>query len=489
MNSLWENTVNLPEYEELNKNINVDVAIIGGGISGILTAYKLKKQGIKSVIFEKDRICQKTTAYTTGKISLAHSLIYEELISNFGIEKAREYAYLNKKAIEEYESIIKEENIECDFEKCNAYLYTKEDENKLIKEYNALLKCDIECEYINESLLPLKFKGAIKYKNQAKFNPFKFIKHILKDLTIYENTFIEEVKAKTKTLFTDSGYKIKANKIIFACSFPFFNVPGYYFLRMHQELSYFLILKNTKKLKDIYLNVDEKGYSFRGYDDILLFGGEKHRSGENKTGEKYQNLRDEIKKLYPEFEEIGHYESEDCITIDKVPYIGLFSKAFKDVYVITGFNKWGMTSSMVAANIISDMILKGFDYKDSIFSPERFDTKGIKKSILKEGPYSIKGIGKEFLNIPDTTLQSLPFGHGGIVEYKGKKAGVYKDEEGNCYIVPSKCPHLNCELTWNPDEKTWDCPCHGSRFDYLGNIIYSPSIYDLECIEKKVKKE
>ena len=196
MNSLWENTVNLPMYEELNKNINVDVAIIGGGISGILTAYKLKKQGIKAVIFEKDRICQKTTAYTTGKITLAHSLIYEELISNFGTEKAREYAYLNKKAIEEYENIIKEENIECDFEKCNAYLYTKEDENKLIKEYNALLKCDIDCEYIEESSLPLKFKGAIKYKNQGKFNPFKFIKHILKDLTIYENTFIEEVKAK-----------------------------------------------------------------------------------------------------------------------------------------------------------------------------------------------------------------------------------------------------------------------------------------------------
>lgn len=487
MNSLWENTVILPQYKELNKNINVDVAIIGGGISGILTAYKLKQSGINAVIFEKDRICSKTTAYTTGKITLAHGLIYDELMRNFDMEKVREYAYLNKKAIDEYEEIIKKENIDCDYEKCNAYIYTTSDENKLIKEYNALLKCDIECEYISENLLPIRFKGAIKYKNQAKFNPFKFIKHILSGIEIYENTLIEEVKAKKKVLYTHKGNKIKANKIIFACSFPFLNIPGYYFLRMHQEMSYFLMLKNTKYLKDIYLSADEKGYSFRSYKDILLFGGEKHRCGYNLDGKKYVNLKNKIDSMYKDNIKVGKYASLDCMSIDKVPYIGLFSNSLKDIYVITGFNKWGMTSSMIASNIIKDMILKGYDYKDSIFSPSRFDTKGIKKSVLKEGPYSIKNIALDLFDIPQKNLNDIEAGCGDIVEYKNKKVGVYRDFDDQYHIVDVTCPHLKCELKWNKDERTWDCPCHGSRFDYMGNAIYSPSIYDLEYI-KKVKE-
>lgn len=485
MDALWKNTTDLPDYESLKSNINVDIAIIGGGLAGILTAYKLKEKGLNAVIFEADKICSGTTGYTTGKISLAHGLIYNYLIDNFSLEQAVEYADCNKKAINEYEELINKENIDCEFEKCSSYLYSALYDYNLKEEFKAAKKCNLECEYLEESELPKGIKGAIKYKNQGKFNPLKFVKHIIKDLKIYEHTFIKEFDEQNKLLTTDKGYKVKADKIVFACHYPFVNSPGYYFLRMHQERSYFLICENKKKLKNIYLNVDEKGYSFRSYDKYLLFGGEKHRTGGNKEGYKYNLLREKLKTFDKNYNEVGHYSTQDCMSIDKVPYIGLFSDSLKDIYVLTGFNKWGMTSSMFGSDIIADMISNGLDNKNSIFCPSRFDTKGVAKSAIKEGPYSIKGLSKEFLNIPNTELDKLLLGHGGVVKYNGKKVGVYKDEDGKCYIVSTKCPHLGCELSWNPDEKSWDCPCHGSRFDYMGNIINDPSVENLEFIEKK----
>ena len=485
MDALWKNTTDLPSYESLKNNINVDVAIIGGGLAGILTAYKLKEKGINAAIFEAKEICSGTTGYTTAKISLAHGLIYNYLIDNFSLEKAKEYADYNKRAINEYEDLINKENIDCEFKKCSSFLYSTLYDYHLKEEYKAAIKCGIDCEYIEECELPKGFKGAIKYKDQAKFNPLKFVKHIINGLKIYENTFIKEFNGDNKELTTDKGYKIKADKIVFACHYPFVNTPGYYFLRMHQERAYVLIAESTKKLKNVYLDVDDKSYSFKSYDKYLLFGGENHRTGENKEGDKYKLLREKLRTFDKEYKEVGQYSTQDCISIDKVPYIGLFSDSLKDVYVLTGFNKWGMTSSMLGSNIVADMISNGLDNKNSIFSPSRFDTKGIVKSAIKEGPYSIKGLSKEFLDIPNTELDKLPLGHGGVVKYNGKKVGVYKDESGKCFIVSTKCPHLGCELSWNPDEKSWDCPCHGSRFDYMGNIINDPSVENLEFIEKK----
>lgn len=483
MNSFWKNTVVLSDYESLNKNVNVDVAIIGGGISGILTAYKLKEEGLNPVIFESGKICGGTSGFTTGKISLAHGLIYAQLLNDFGIEKAREYARSCEKGIEDYKKMIESNHIDCDFEQCSAYLYSTVSEDILIDEYDALIECGIDCKYLSSDKLPRGFKGAIKYNKQGKFNPLKFINHILKDLTIYENTRIETIKEKRKILLTNKGFKIKANKIVFACGFPFLNFPGFYFMRMHQERSYFLVLENNDILKDIYFDIDN-GYSFRQYEKYLLFGGAKHRCGENSEGGQYNLLRDKIKEFYKHSKEIYHYSSQDCMSIDKVPYIGQLSKGLKDIYVLTGFNKWGLTHAMYGSEVIKDMITKNLNNDKSIFSPERFDTKDISKSVIKEGPHVIKGIGREYFNLPDTELHELSLGHGGIVEYNGEKIGVYKDTDGSCYMVSVKCPHLGCELVWNPDEKSWDCPCHGSRFDYKGNVITGPSVYKLDFVKR-----
>ena len=314
------------------------------------------------------------------------------------------------------------------------------------------------------------------FPNQAQFNPLKFIDALSKNLTIYENSKVTDVRGKNVFV---NGSVVTAKHIIFASHFPFINSIGYFFTKLHQERSYVLALKNAQNVEGMYIGIDDNSLSFRNAGDILLFGGQNHRTGENSKGDRYDNLRKSAKKLYPNSEEVGFWSAQDCISADNVPYIGKVIKGNSEYYVATGFCKWGMTSSMVSAMTISDLIL-GNEPKWDVFNPQRINIMGSGKSLIEGSLQSIKGLSRELLYIPDTTLNALEKGHGGIVEYNGNKIGVYKNKLGQTFMVSVRCPHLGCQLEWNPDELSWDCPCHGSRFDYLGNLINNPANEDIK---------
>lgn len=426
MNSVWSDHINIPQFPQLKKDINTEVLIVGGGMCGILCAYFLKEKGIDYVLVEGERIGQGITKNTTAKITSQHGLIYDKLIKNAGIEKAKMYFQSNEDALAKFRELCK--NITCDFEQKDAYTYSLSDAKQLEEEVKAVNVLGLKAEFVENLSLPFKTKGAIKVGNQAQFNPLLFLSEIAKGLNIYENTFIRDIKDHTAIA---DDVKITANKIIVATHFPLINKHGSYFLKMYQHRSYVIALQNAPEVNGMYVDEAQKGMSFRDYKDLLLIGGGDHRTG--KTGGNWQELREFAKKKYPDATEKYAWATQDCMSLDGVPYIGHYSKQTPHMYVATGFNKWGMTSSMVAAMILSDMVMgKENEYRE-VYSPHR---SMLKQQLLINGVEAVSNL-----------------------------------------LTPSikRCPHMGCTLKWNKNERTWDCPCHGSRFEKDGKLIDNPA--------------
>ena len=431
MKSIWNGNIEKLKFNQLEQDIKTDVLIIGGGICGILCAYMLKQAGVDCVLAEADKICAGITNSTTAKITLQHGLIYDKIINKYGKERAYLYYKSQSDALEKIKQLASE--TDTDFKICNSFVYSLKDRGVIEKEVEALNKIGCRAEFCEETELPFDVKGAVKISDQANFQPLKFLYAIAKDLKIYENTKVIELKKQTA--ITNRG-KIFAKKVIVATHFPFINKHGGYFLKMYQHRSYVLALKGASDIKDMYVDEAKDGLSFRSYKDLLLLGGGSHRTGSDGGG--WEELKRVKGKYYPTSLEEGMWATQDCMTLDGMPYIGGYSNATPDLYVATGFNKWGMTSAMVSAMLLTDMICGRKNEYEDVYSPSR--------SILQ--PQLI--------------------------------ANIFESTKGLLTPTVPRCPHLGCALKYNKQEHSWDCPCHGSRFEENGNIINNPATEDMK---------
>lgn len=473
MESLWKKTVELPRQRVLGQDLQVQCAIVGGGMAGLLTALFLERNGVEAVVLEADRVAGGQTGNTTAKITAQHGMIYHKLLDTLGREKAQQYAHANQRAIEQYRQIAGDLGISCWMEELPAYLYSRLEEEPLRREADAAKSLGFDAAFTMDTTLPFPVAGAVRFENQSQFHPLEFLQGILPKLTVYEETPVLSVEGDA--LVTPGG-RVTAEEIVFATHYPFLNLPGMYFARMHQERSYVIALEGAQKLDGVYYGVDEEGgWSMRNAGEYLLLGGGNHRTGDNRSGGKYRSLADAAKEFWPQSREAARWSAQDCMTLDGVPYIGQFAESTPNWYVATGFGKWGMTHSMVAAQLISDRILGRENPDWEVFSPQRFTPGASAKTFLENGLQAVKGLGSQLLEPPWALLKDLQPGHGGIVEWGEEKVGAYRDEAGEVFLVSTRCPHLGCQLEWNPDEKSWDCPCHGSRFDYKGNRIDGPA--------------
>lgn len=450
MTSLWRKQTKdiVPadgENFEKADRITWDVIVIGAGMAGLLTAYYLQKSGKKVLVLEADTIASGQTQGTTAKITSQHAMKYDRLIHTIGTEKARRYAKVNQLAINEYERLIRENHIECQFKRRTSYLYTTENESILWKERKAALSLGIDVISSEEDLeevqkeLPFPVRGAIGFPNQAQFSPLEFVKYIASELTILEHCKVTEVD---EHLVTTENNAFTAEKIVIATHYPIRNVPGFYFLRQHQSRSYVLALSGCKKIKGMYYGVDKKGLSFRQAGEYLLLGGSAHRVGGNKKGGAYEYLEKKAREYYPDCKVEERWSAQDCMPHDGLPFIGKYSIFTPNLYVATGFQKWGMSLSMAAALILRDELCGIKNPYQSLFTPQRFH--------LRASALNLAGdIG---------------------ISAKGLFMGRFKKK---------RCTHMGCQLVWNPDEKSWDCPCHGSRFDEKGKVLNSPAKTDL----------
>lgn len=428
--SPWEESSLMPEFPTLSEDIKTDVLIIGGGICGILCAYFLKEAGVDCVLAEGNKILSGTTKNTTAKITIQHGLIYSKLIKNFGKETAQIYLSANRDALEMFAKMSKD--IECDFEIKDSYVYTLKNRRKIEDEVLAVNSLDYFVRFKENPSLPFKTEGALCFTNQAQFNPLKFCVAISKNLKIYENTFIRKIS--NGEAISENG-KIKAKKFIITTHFPFINKHGSYFMKLYQHRSYVAAFENAVNFSDMYVDENKTGLSFRNYGSLLLIGGGGHRTG--KSGGAWKEINDFAKHYYPDAIKKYEWAAQDCMSLDGIPYIGQYSMTTPDLYVATGFNKWGMTSSMAAASLLCDMVQDKKNEFEKLFSPQR--------SILKP---------QLFINGFETAKNMLS-------------------------LTTKRCPHLGCALKWNKAEHTWDCPCHGSRFDEEGNVIENPAMDDL----------
>lgn len=452
-----------------------DVIIVGAGMAGLLTGYYLKERGKDVLIVEADEIASGQTGKTTAKITSQHGLKYAGLIKKIGRKKAELYARANEAAIEEYERLIKKHGIDCGFERLPAYLYSLENEAQLYEEAEAAKSLGIDAEFTKETELPFAVAGAVCFQNQAQFSPLLFVRQIARQLQILEHTKVLRIRGNK--VFTKDAV-MTADKIIVATHYPILNVPGFYFVRQHQERSYALALSGCERIHGMYYGVDKTGLSIRMAGDMLLLGGGASRTGENTKGGAYEFLERAAKRYFPKGEEVCRWSAQDCMPHDGVPFIGKYSLFTPRIFVVTGFQKWGMTTAMIAAMIMREELCGGKSPYHTLFRPQRIYLRaGIGKLFTDIG-MSVKGLLKGLLHRPGKEAAALEKGQGEIVLFGGKRYACYKDETGEIHKIPAACPHLGCELTWNPDEKSWDCPCHGSRFDMDGNLLDNPAIHD-----------
>lgn len=499
MSSFWLDSITMNNsFVKLNRDIDTEVCVIGGGIFGITCAYYLSKQGIDVTVLEQDKICEKVSGYTTAKITSQHNLIYKYLIDSVGKEQAKQYFESNEMAIKNIESIVQEEGIDCDFERQDAYVYTNDIEEleKIKLENEAVNSLGGKSEFVEKTGLPFGVLGAIKFPNQAQFNPVKYVRGLTDKIIenkgkIYIDTKVIDIKMDEDfyNVYTEKENVVRAKFVIIASHYPFVDKLGYYFLKMYQSTSYVIGVDIHKKGFDgMYINSKEPIFSYRfakdGDRDILLVGGSDHKTGSKiDLRNAYDILEKEVRKYYPNCEVLYKWNTEDCISLDKIPYIGEFSDFMPNVFVGTGFNKWGMTSSNVAANIIVDMIMGRDNEYEEVFKSKRLHP--IKNSeefgnMLKE---TVNSLVINKFKVKELDFSEIKKDTGHVIELDGERVGIYKDINGEIFAVKPICSHLGCLLSWNNLDRTWDCPCHGSRFDYRGKNLYNPGIKDLERIE------
>lgn len=498
MNSLWlnENSIN-KNFESLNKNISTDVCIIGAGIFGLTCGYYLSKSGLKVCILDKNDISTKTTGHTTGKITSQHGLFYTYLVETFGNKFAKDYLFANEEAIRNIKNIIDIEDIKCDLESESSFVYTttKSDISKIKQEVDCVNSLGFPANFVTKTSLPFKIYGGIQFKNQAQFNPIKYSSGLCNSIikgngNLYTNTLVNDIKRVGDNFITISdGGKIESKYVILASHYPFINFPGMYFLKMYQATSYVIGIDSNKSFFDgMYISSSYPVYSFRTANykgkKILLLGGSNHKTGNSVNyKETYYALEGYARKLYPDCKILFRWNTNDCITLDKIPYIGNFSNLINNLYIGTGFNKWGMSTSNVAANIICDSILGKHNSYSYLFDSNRLNPIKNRTELKNMISESINSFALRKFKHSTLNLENISNNSGGIVEINNKKVGIYKDLSGNLFAVNPICSHLGCLLSWNDVDKTWDCPCHGSRFDYKGKILYGPAIKDLEIYD------
>ncbi len=496
--SIWQE-VHLPQPPaEENLPEKTDVLIVGGGLCGLLTAYRLTENtDIRVCVIEAGELCGGATAHTTAKITAQHGLLYDRLMKGLGRERTWLYAQANQGAVEEYISLAAQLGAACELQQCASILYTTRNDGRraLEREAEACLRAGLSVHLEKQTELPFAIAGSLWMEGQACFHPLHFVQALIERLL--QNGV--QLFPHTEALHPREGMRdgrvhttrgaVKADTVVVASHFPFMDKPGFYFARVWQERSYVLALRGVPAIQNLYLGVDDEGYSFRPWEHGILFGGGGHKSGHEGMQRHYEVLEAACGVWYPRREVVAQWSAQDCMTHDGIPYIGRYRQAEASwnarVFVATGFNKWGMTTSMVAADLLRDAVLERKNEAQEVFSPSRFNPGMKAKSFLTETADMLANYIGGYVELAADVTKELPVGEGRVVTVEGRTVGAYKDTDGTVYTVNPVCSHMGCVLEWNRDECSWDCPCHGSRYDYTGRLLNGPAVQPLESAVKE----
>jgi glycine/D-amino acid oxidase-like deaminating enzyme/nitrite reductase/ring-hydroxylating ferredoxin subunit len=494
--SLWVDSAPQTDYPALTPGVHVDVAVLGGGIAGLTTALLLKRDGARVAVVEAGRVGAGVTAYTTAKVTSLHGIQYQSVASSFGDDGARAYAEANEAGLERVAAFVDELGIDCDFRRKPAFTYAEDESDRgtIEDEVEAAQRAGLDASFTTETDLPWPVAAAIRVEDQAEFHPRRYLIALAAEIPGGGSHVFERSRAiavaggKEHVRISTTRGELTADQVVVATHFPFLDRGGY-FARMHPERSYGLGLylkRGARAPQGMYLSTESPSHTVRSHPtakgEMVIAGGESHKTGQGgDTAERVARLERWARERFDVRSIEYRWSTQDNMPVDGVPYIGRLAPFQKRLWVATGFMKWGLTNGTAAGMILNDLIGGRDNPWASLFDSTRFKPLASAKELVKENVNVGARFVGDHLAPPDVrSVGSLAPGEAGIVRRGTGKIAAYREEDGTLHAVSAVCTHLGCQVQWNAAERSWDCPCHGSRFDVTGHVIQGPAVKDLE---------
>ena len=482
-------------FSSLEGELEVDVAVVGAGITGVTAAHLLKQAGGKVALVETNAIGYGATGYTTAKLTVGHSLVYTDLIEAYGEDAARLYARSNQEAIEQVAALVAAHGIDCDLERASNFVYTDSDERigDIRREVHAARSAGVAAELTSETDLPYPVAAAIRVDGQAQFHPWKYVSALARLVDgdgsrVLERTRATHVRSGDRCVVETRTGSIRARHVIVATQLPFLD-RGLYFAKAHPMKSYAVAaaIDASRGPRGMYINVDQPTRSVRSTPGrhpgsrLLIVGGEGHKPGDDRdTHARYQRLEGFMRERFGIDSVEFAWSTHDYTPIDKLPYIGRLRRRDERVLVATGFAKWGMTKGTLAASMLVDAILGQENPYAELYDANRIDAGHSASTFVKENAKVAGFFFRDRLRRRERRdVDRLGPGEGTIVRARTKQYAVSRDDSGALHVLSARCTHLGCIVGWNPADRAWECPCHGSRFAADGTLIQGPATEDL----------
>jgi glycine/D-amino acid oxidase-like deaminating enzyme/nitrite reductase/ring-hydroxylating ferredoxin subunit len=478
------------EYPELDGDVRADVAVIGGGIAGVTTALLLTEAGARVVLLEADRLGHGVTGHTTAKVTSQHGLIYDRLRSRFGANGARAYGAVNQAALEWIAGRVAHAGIECDLRRRSSFVYG-DDRPQLESEVAAAREAGLPATLAADVPLPPGTAGAVRFSDQAEFHAGRYMAGLAGALEaagceIFERTRAVELDTGERCSVKTPGGTVTADQVVVATHYPFLD-RSLAFARVHTERSYAILCRIDGTPPDgMFISAGSPKRSIRSVpldgEELLLVGGEGHRTGTGgDTRERYARLEAFAREHWRVRSVEYRWSAQDAMTADGLPYVGRLTPSGDQVWMATGFAKWGMTGGTAAAALLADLVQRRENPARPLFDPYRLTLRASAPGLLADAlQFGLHFLGDRLRKPGRGSIDELAPGEGGIVRHRGDKVAAYRGEDGAVVAVSPICTHLGCQVRFNAAERSWDCPCHGSRFAPDGRILQGPAVRDLE---------
>lgn len=498
--SLWAATSASTGYAALNTDLDVDVAVIGGGIAGLTAALALKRAGQTVAVLEAARVGTGVTGNTTGKVTSLHRLAYTELAGRHGAEAARFYGEANEAAIQHVAGTVAEEGIDCGFRRVSNYTYAESERTlDLVREEAALAgRLGLPASFTTEVPLPFAVKGAVRFDGQAQIHALRYVQGLARAVDgeggfVFEESPATGFRDGSPAVVDTDGGSVRAREIIVATNMPIED-NGIFDERCYVHRSYIVAGRTAlPPLDSTFLSADQPMRSILtiGLDgtNYVLAGGEGHPASERTdSAERYRRLSGFARDRLGVDEIVYRWSTQDAMPADGLPYVGLMSPESKHVHVITGLRKWGLTNGTAAALILRDTLCGRHNPWAAVFDSTRVLESAPAAAAPDAAPADGEDVAAPASEAPETaaapsgavvTRSDLVRGRGSVVDVDGAKTAVYVGPAGDVTAVSAVCTHLGCTVEFNPADVTWDCPCHGSRFSTDGTVIQGPATRNL----------
>jgi glycine/D-amino acid oxidase-like deaminating enzyme/nitrite reductase/ring-hydroxylating ferredoxin subunit len=489
--SLWAATSEHRDFPPLGADVTTEVAVLGAGITGLLTALELRQAGREVIVIEARRVGSGATGLTTAKLSSLHGLSYADLAGSLGDGVARAHGQANEAGIARIEDLVGRLGIDCDFRRRPNYTYAEspDDVRKVEEEARTARRIGLPAALVDEVPLPFPVAAAVRFDDQAEFHPLRFLHGVADWLAdngvpIHERTRAVSVDQGDPCTVRTTSRSVTAWHVVVATQIPFLD-RGLFFARTHPERSYAMAVRlRSASPEGMFLSTEEPAHTIRAHPveagEVLIVGGESHKTGQGgDTAARYRRIEAWARERFDVESVEYRWSTQDYMPADGVPFIGRLWPFSDRILTATGFKKWGLAQAAAAAELLRDLVLGQPNPAASLYDPNRLNLRAAASDLVKEGLDDGSRLVVDRIRRRSRASTGIALGEGRVVSHHGRQVAVARDEAGHLHAVSARCTHLGCIVTWNSAERSWDCPCHGSRFAVDGSVLQGPAVSPL----------